>query len=177
MLDAPRFLSDSRVTAVDRGTATHTVLEQIDFGNGHDAAAVRAEVDRLQTAGRLTREQAAVVDVDAIVWLMSTDIGRQLRAGNVRREVPVYFAHGDAADCQDRVMVRGRIDALVPDAAGGWRIVDYKTDQVRGDALEARTAEYAGQLRLYRSALDRITGGRVRGASLVFLDAREIRHV
>ena len=177
-LHRPHFLAATALTPADRGSATHAVLERIDFAAADTDAGVRAEVDRLRASGCITAEQADAVDVTSIVWLMSTDLGRQLRgsAAEVRREVPIYFAHGDG-DGLDRTMARGRVDAVVPDGTGGWRIVDYKTDRVTGDALAARVSDYAGQMRLYTEALNRITGGRVTGATLVFLHARQMRDV
>ena len=181
VLDLPKFVADAPLAATDRGTATHTVLEHLDFAAAADEAAVIAAVARLVTSGRLTQPSADAVDVDAILWLLSTDVGARLRAhaSDVRREVPVYFAQPSGAsvvtaDPMDQVMARGRVDLLVPDGAGGWTIVDYKTDRVEGPALERRAEEYAGQLRLYREAIGRITGKPVTDAVLVFLHPRVV---
>ncbi len=186
VLDRPKFLAgDGAVQATDRGTATHAVLEHLDFAAATDAAAVRAAVEKLVHARRLTRPLADAVDVDAILWLMSTEVGGRLRrhSHEVRREVPVYFAHrptgttAAADDPMDSAMARGRVDLLVPDEAGGWTIVDYKTDRVSGTALDDRVAVYAEQLRLYRRAIATITGKPVSSALLVFLDPRQVRAV
>ncbi len=181
--DPPRFLAAATpVGAADRGTATHVVLEHLNFAAVATAADVRSAVDGLTAAHRLTPDMAAAVDVDAIAWFLDTDVGRRLRAAGsaVRREVPVYFAHppatGPAVDRMDQVMVRGRLDLLVPDG-DGWLIVDYKTDRVDGAALDARVAEYAQQLVLYGRAIRTITHRRVTGAVLVFLTPREVRPV
>jgi ATP-dependent helicase/nuclease subunit A len=186
VLDQPRFLSAGKgpatVAATDRGTATHAVLERLDFATAATAADVVAQVAELAAARRITAAEAAAVDVESIVWLLSTDTGRLLRAAGagLRREVPVYFAHPPealpTADPMDHVMARGRLDVLVPDG-DGWLIVDYKTDRVSGDAIDHRAKEYAEQLKLYRAAIERITGKPVTGTALVFLDPREVRNV
>ena len=176
--DLPKFLAgDAPLQATDRGTATHLVLERLDFATAATAADIQGQVARLTTAGRLTPPAAAAVDVDAILWLMSTDVGRLLRAraADLRREVPIYFAQ-PAADPADAVMVRGRVDLIVPDG-DGWLIVDYKTDRVAGDALDRRADEYAGQLKLYGAAMTRITGTDATRAVLVFLHPRQVRQV
>ena len=174
-LVGPAFLAESTVTAVDRGAATHAVLERIDFAQTSSAAAVAAEVSRLAAAGRITDGQAAAVDVDAILWLMSTDVGLRLRSPGVRREVPIYFAQPtvDGTDAGDAVMVRGRVDAVVPDGQR-WLIVDYKTDRVSGEGVAARAKEYEPQMRLYAAAVERITGRAASGWAVVFLHDRQV---
>ena len=183
VLDKPRFMVEQLpVQATDRGTATHAVLERLDFAAATTADAVRAAVATLAAEGRITDAEAAAVDVDAILWLMSTEVGRLLRerAADVRREVPIYFAQPSPAeptgDCLDMVMARGRIDALLPDGAG-WLVVDYKTDRVVGQAVAERAAAYGGQLQLYRDAITTITNGAAVGYAMVFLHAREIVRV
>ena len=62
--------------------------------------------------------------------------------------------------------MHGTID-LAYEAGGAWRVVDFKTDEVRGGLAE--TADpYLPQLALYASALERATGQRPE-ASLLFL--------
>ena len=50
-------------------------------------------------------------------------------------------------------------------------IIDYKTDHVRGAAVERRAETYAGQLRAYAAAMECITGKTVRECALYFLAA------
>ena len=175
VLDGPAFLAAAGVSAVDRGTATHAVLERIDLAAATSAEAVRSAVAGMVSAGQLADAAAAAVDVDAIVWLTTaSEVGDLLRGKSVRREVPIYFVEGDGDACPDHVMVRGRIDALVPEADGRWLIVDYKTDRVSGDGVADRAAAYAAQVGLYRRAVDRITSGRAGRTALVFLHARRV---
>jgi len=47
-------------------------------------------------------------------------------------------------------------------------VVDFKTDRVYGDALQARAREYAPQLNAYAEALSEITGRPVRRRVLWF---------
>ncbi len=181
-LALPKFLADDpSIHATDRGTATHAVLEHLDFKAADTTADIERQIRALTDSKRLTPALAAAVDVEAIAWMMSTEIGRQLRdnADRLQRELPVHFPNpheADAADPMDRSMIRGRVDLMVPDG-DGWLIVDYKTDRVTGDAIKTRADEYAGQLSLYRTAIGRIAGQPVTGAVLVFLHPREVRRV
>jgi ATP-dependent helicase/nuclease subunit A len=180
VLELPLFLGAvAEMSAADRGTATHAVLEFLKLEDADSAGAIRGQIDRFVSERRLTAEEADQVDVDAILWMMNQDVGRLLRdhAANVKREVPIYFDTGDTAvDPMDRQMVRGRIDLMV-DHAGGWTIVDYKTDRVHGEKIDDRVEIYAGQLKLYAAAVRRITGKPVNGATLVFLTPRQVREV
>ena len=191
VLDRPKFLTRGTrpASATDRGTATHVVLEHLDFAAVRTDADVRALVVKLTRDGRLTEELAGEVDVGTITWLLSSDLGNRLRAAGsgLRREVPVYFLEpsGNAAAASlttlttgpmDEVMARGRLDLLVPEG-DGWSLVDYKTDRVDGEQIDGRAATYAGQLRLYAAAIRRITGQPVIGATLVFLTPRQLRQV
>ncbi|HSV16608.1 MAG TPA: helicase-exonuclease AddAB subunit AddA, partial [Tepidisphaeraceae bacterium] len=177
VLPKPAFLvGDLPPDAVDRGSATHAVLERLDFADAADAGAIARQIDGMVAARRLLAEHAKLVDVASILWLLQQDIGRMLRenAPRLLREVPVYLAADSAGakDPLDRAMIRGRIDVLVP-VGDGYTLVDYKTDRVGGDALADRAKSYAAQLALYRDAIERITGKRVTRTVIVFLQARE----
>jgi ATP-dependent exoDNAse (exonuclease V) beta subunit len=72
-------------------------------------------------------------------------------------EVPfaVREAGGDVP-----TVVNGTID-LIYNAAGEWRLVDYKTDRQGGEDHAALEARYASQLRAYEDAWRQVTGGSV----------------
>ncbi len=178
-LDLPAFLSSDRPpNAADRGTATHAVLEHFNFAS--DASDIETQIRKMVEDRKLTQASADEVDVPAIAWFLQSEVGQlvRARAGELRRELPVYFSDEsvDAVCAMDKPMVRGRIDLLVP-TDRGWLIVDYKTDRVTGDEIETRTGLYAAQLRLYRQALHRITGQTAGDAVVVYLHPREIRTV
>jgi len=71
------------------------------------------------------------------------------------------------------VVLRGVID-LVHESAEGWRILDYKSDQLDGlaDVDAELLARYGPQLAQYRVAWERVTGGKVASAELVALRAK-----
>lgn len=172
--------AEADVSATDRGTFTHTVLEHLDFSQANDQQQIRRQVDALVARRILTAEQAAAVDLEAIAWLMGTPVGQLLRqqAGALLRELPFYLAT-DHRDCEpttdplDRLMVRGRIDLVIPQD-GGFVVLDYKTDRVNGRFIDARADAYRGQVSLYRQALQSILGKPVLAAHLAFLTPRRI---
>ena len=169
-------------SAAERGTATHLVLQHLDFARPLDAADVDAQIERLVARRLVTPEQGAAVDRAAVEWFVGTDIGRLMRdhVTGVMRELPVYFAAPadvagatPSADPQDRVMVRGRLDAMVVTPAG-LTIVDFKTDAVEGDRMHDRIALYRPQLEQYRRAIEQITGLPVVRVCLAFLAPRVV---
>jgi ATP-dependent helicase/nuclease subunit A len=183
LLSQPTFLAGQLpLDAADIGTATHAVLEHFDFSRMGEADVLEKQIQRLVETGRLTKKMADVVDREAILWFLQSEIGQLLgkNAAGLKRELPIYYANpSDAADLEDPMdqqMVRGRIDLLAPTPVG-WMIVDYKTDRVKDEALDQRAALYAGQLEIYRKAIRQITGTVEVSAVLVFLHPREIRSV
>jgi ATP-dependent exoDNAse (exonuclease V) beta subunit len=79
-----------------------------------------------------------------------------------------------AQDLRPACMVlRGVID-LVHQSGEGWRILDYKSNQLDGIAdMDAELlARYGPQLAQYKSAWEQATGGKVESSELVALRAK-----
>lgn len=122
-----------------------------------------------------------MINRDGIIWLMNSPVGQLLRqhAQVLRRELPIYFAAAPelfeggqrSSDPMDRVMVRGRIDLLVP-TPRGLVIVDYKTDRVSAEQVESRADQYREQMRHYRDAVEAVTKKKVAAVHLAFLTPR-----
>jgi ATP-dependent helicase/nuclease subunit A len=126
----------------------------------------------------LTPAEAALGDRADLLWLIGSEIGTLLKsnAAALKREVPIYFAapapDGSSPDALDQVMVRGRIDLLVPTPTGPV-LIDYKSDRISQDDVPERARFYAPQLNAYRTALEKITA-RPSATYLVFLAPRVI---
>ncbi len=73
---------------------------------------------------------------------------------------------------EDFTVVQGIIDVLVW-TPGGLVIIDYKTDNVAGEALQRRTEAYRGQIELYARAAHEILRHPVLGKWLYFLAPRQ----
>jgi len=170
------------LAGVDRGTAFHQFLEHLDFSRPLTREDLAGQLRMLVRRRLMTPEQAEAICFDDIEWFFATDLGRALcrNAAGLLRELPIYYAmapdrfgHTASSDPKDQVMMRGRIDLLVPEN-GGYAIVDYKTDRVNADDAERRAELYRGQMSLYREAVERILRRPVHAAHLVFLSARRI---
>lgn len=186
--DPPAFLpagapeAAAALTAAERGTAVHAVLAGLPLAPMAEAD-VRAHVEALVRAGRLTAAQAAAVPCDALSWLTRTPLyGRMAASVRVERELP--FSHAvpaaalfGAAAGAEPVLLQGVIDCcFLTDA--GWVLVDYKTDRVPpGEPAARQAAAHAPQLRLYAGALAQLTGLPVAERLVVLLSARAIEPV
>jgi ATP-dependent helicase/nuclease subunit A len=183
-LETPRcLLAKNDLSAADVGSATHVVLQHLDFTRPCADDDLAIQINDLVSRRLITQAEAKHVDLAAIEWFVTTDLARRLAtAGDrLRRELDFYlavapdeFPGGLASDeAGDRVMIRGRIDAMWVDDAG-LSVVDYKTDRVDAEQLAARSRFYGPQVALYRRAMERISGREVAGVHLVFLAARRI---
>ena len=162
------------------GAATHRALRHLDFRRSSNAADVATQIEEFVARRLLTADEAARVDTDALAWLMSSEIGALLRehAGALRRELPVYAAvpaPGVPAGGPDQVMLRGRIDLLLP-LTDRTVLIDYKTDTVTADEVPERAAKYALQLEAYADAVATITARPV-DAAFVFLRPRVVHRL
>ena len=162
-------------TGTERGVATHLVLQYMDFSKTGSIAEINHEIARLEEEKFITAREAEAVDAEAIDGLFRSPLGRRmLAAKNMRREFKFSLLVGAdevfGAAVGEQVLLQGVVDCCI-EADGELVIIDYKTDRVRGAAVERRAETYAGQLRAYAAAMERITGKPVRECALYFLAA------
>lgn len=169
---------DKPVTGAERGTASHLVLQYMDFSKGGSIEEIRGEIERLRQRRFLSDREAAAVDAKAIADLFSSSLGQRiLKAEKVQREFKFSILcdagelFGTAAG--EQVLLQGVVDCFIEEA-GELTIIDYKTDYVQGEeGLAEKVKLYSGQLHAYAQALYRICGKRVRQCVLYFLRARQ----
>ena len=167
---------EHRLTAAERGTATHRTLQYLHFADARTPEGIRAQVQALAARGLLTAREAQAVNTASLLQLMRTPLGAALAAaeaaGTLRREFrfsllcPAETFFPGAGE--EQVLLQGVVDAWF-ETKDGLVIVDYKTDRIHPDAVPERTAYYAAQLRAYAGAMARITGRPVCRRTLYFL--------
>ena len=171
-LTRPKFFQERQgLTAAERGTATHLVLQYLDFTDFD----VADQVDRLRLRQLLTEEQAAAVDCRALERFLTSPLAEDIRNGkNVLREYRFTLLmdageYDPAATGGDRILLQGVVDCCFETEAG-ITVVDFKTDYVRTAAETARRAEhYRSQLEAYSRALEQVLEKRVVRRVLYFL--------
>ena len=166
------------LTGAEKGTATHLVLQVMDFARTGSEEQIREEIRRLREQCFLSEREAAAVDAGAIAALFASPLGRRMQAARTLRREFHFSLLCDAADFfpvegGEQVLLQGVVDCCLEDE-DGITVIDYKTDRVKSRAeAEARAGVYTGQLRAYAGALERICKKPVKECLLYFLNVGE----
>lgn len=158
----PDFMRDSMAErAVSRGTAAHKLMEHLPIAK-HSFASVNACLKELTDRGTLTKKEAEGIYAANIVDFFSKGLGsRMLASPRVERELA--FNHRVKAnsvfdaDTDETLLLQGIIDCCFIEG-GEWVLIDYKTDYVPKGGAKEVAMSHAKQLRLYKSALEELTG-------------------
>jgi ATP-dependent helicase/nuclease subunit A len=152
----------AQISAVDRGTIVHRLLERADLSA--DAA---VESRRLADG----EDEAIRGDLRRMLsGVLGGEVGNLVRrAARVERELPL-------AMMVDGVELSGVIDLAVQAPGGAWTVLDYKSNDIsRAGRLEQLVRHYRPQLELYALAMERAGLGDVSHCALVFLNGPEVR--
>ena len=169
----PRFLEEtSGMTAAERGSLMHFVLQHMDFGGEVSEAGIKRQLEDMIRMELLTEVQARNVNIDGIVGFLNSDLGRRMtEAGRLYREMPFTMevecseVFGSKAGCGhegETVVLQGIIDCWFEEE-GKLVLVDYKTDYVPEGELSRIKEKYRTQIEYYARALSQITGKEVSG--------------
>lgn len=169
--ETPRFLAARQSDAARRGTATHLFMQFFDFENAARCGA-EAELARLRTAGFLTAEDAALVNLREVERFLHSPLFAEMRAATRIFREQRFNLRLPAADFttdqalrealrEECILVQGVIDCFFFDAAGNITLVDYKTDRMHGTRAEAEEQlrrAHARQLSYYKQAIEALCG-------------------
>ena len=188
----PKFLlptaADSELRGSEIGLAHHNFLQWVDLARILDRDGLKEESARLVAANLLSAQQAAALELPAIARFWNSELGGLIlqHKENVQRELPFTVRLTRDTDASipllsripegEFIVVQGAIDLAVLLPKEIW-IVDFKTDQVAGNALAEKAREYSVQLRLYALALTEIYRKPVTRCWLHFLHPGETRQV
>jgi ATP-dependent helicase/nuclease subunit A len=164
----PRFgTAESGAGGAAIGVAHHSFLQSLKLSKISGTTGPEEEAARLVKAGLLSGEQAALLDLEAIKRFWRSELGKQilLHQSAVQRELAftVRLTRQTQPSISilnqipegEFIVVQGAVDLAVLLPGEIW-IVDFKTDQVSGKALDERVREYSVQLQLYGIALNQI---------------------
>ena len=147
-----------RLSAAAIGTAMHTCMERIDFARALEEGLtyITQTVEKLHEKGILTDEEFQEVRFEDIDAFFRTETGeRAAMAPKLKREQEFLLQkeiNGVPA------VVQGVIDCWFEDEKG-LVLIDYKNSWAADDQAEDEIVDrYAGQVRLYREALELATG-------------------
>ncbi len=136
--------------AATAGTAVHTVMQYIDYETD-TIDGVKKAVEKMTEEGLLTEREASLVDSEAILKTLESDIIREAKKYPIKREQP-FVMYVDADGKSGKVLVQGVIDLLI-DEGDGYVVVDFKTGWAKESELADR---YASQLALYAQGVEKI---------------------
>lgn len=176
--DRPKFMQQKSMTAAERGTLYHAVMQYITLDPSIDDKVIAQTLARMVQVQLITPEQRQAVDAAVIETFFKSALGqRMLQSRKVQREVP--FSYGlkaadiypgvDQRTAQETVLIQGVIDCLFAEE-DGLVLVDYKTDHVGKSNLEQCAEKYKLQIHLYAKAIESILQQPVKEKYLFFFD-------
>lgn len=179
LYNRPSFMQSKSVTAAERGTAMHTVMQHIDLENLITETSVTSLIEELVKKEILSAELADVINIEQIINFFATPLGERLVAAkHVYREVPFSYALDEQSNGKfngEPILVQGVIDLLFEDDLG-IVLLDYKTDTIKGKFANFAEAEitlknrYRVQIDLYNKAIEDIIQKPLHEKYLFFFD-------
>lgn len=162
----PSFIrtTEDAITATDRGSAYHKVMELIDFSDKD----VKSQINKFVEKQLISKAWADSVNVTKIQKVLESKIGERMakaqKNGALYKEQP--FVLGIEANRvkpdypkEELLLLQGIIDVFFVEE-DGIILLDYKTDAIKtGKELIDR---YKVQLDYYQEALERIVGKKVK---------------
>jgi ATP-dependent helicase/nuclease subunit A len=137
------------------GTLVHAVMEEIDFTNPCDFDAIIRRQAPLHLANEANFDLNLTIDMVGR-FLASARAAQIVAASEVHRELEFLLAWPPENPRPGGQYLQGFIDCLYRDPAGGWHIVDYKTNNITAQTLEQEAAKYEMQMLIYALAAEKI---------------------
>lgn len=180
----PLFLQQKKLTAAEKGTVMHFVMQHIRLDESLHEEALRKQIESMVEKELLLQEQAQAVDIEALLQFFATELGKRLaQAAFIRREIPFTLAlkaseaYADWRSQEEVVLLQGIIDCVFEDDKGVV-LLDYKTDAlIHPDAdydISRLKEKYSIQLRLYARAIEEIWNKTVTEKYLYLFDGGHV---
>ena len=182
------------MTYAEIGSLTHFVMQHLAFDQYQGEAIdswVASEISRLVSEEYLTKEEAALIKVETLVWFLQDRYGQQLFKHHQTLQREQAFSYLLPAKwlfkaqlteetmpqlADDQLLVHGIIDTFY-ETDDGLVILDYKTDRYRqygnvprSEQIELIADKYKFQLSLYAQALSQAKAKPVKDVCVVLLD-------
>lgn len=160
LMSVPMFMLGDELSAAGKGTATHKVMQFIDFFAAEKD--LQSELERLKEWEFITDAEYNAVDTARIEAFIKSELFLRMKSSDtLEREMrfittlPAGFLYEDAdVSVKDEpIVVQGAMDCVFIED-GAVVIVDFKTDRVK-EGLELKK-RYARQLDIYAEACKKI---------------------
>ena len=155
----PQFMNKDKMSAANRGTAMHKVMQFFDFTKWETP---ESELERLVEWEFISEEEANIINCEALKKFFESDIFKRIskaeswhREMRFLTELPVLIADKtlDPKFEDEKIIVQGAVDICFVEN-GEVVILDFKTDRI--DNLEQLSSAYGEQLNLYSGACEKI---------------------
>ncbi len=171
LIKKPRFLeSSSNMSAAEKGTILHYVLQHLDLSRVESRQEIQNQVSHMVAAEMLTDEQTKVLNINKILKFFDSPLGKRLlKAQRIYREIPfnielsaseVFKELSIEAYEEQKVLLQGVIDCCFIEN-DMIILLDYKTDYVPDGKTDELREKYSIQLEYYKKALEQITNMKV----------------
>ncbi len=162
------------ISATDRGTITHFVLQHMNMENTRTPSETSAEIDKMAETGIISAVQRGTVNDTALYEFFESDLGKRLKnAKQVWKEFSFYttakaeeFFEGAK---NEEILLQGTIDCFFREDNGKIVLLDYKTDKITENDILKRGRKYLIQLKYYKEGLEKIIEEQIDEAYICFL--------
>lgn len=157
-LTSLRSLTESSaVSAAQRGSLIHLVMEKLDFDSIHTQKDVISFLNGMREKGLITQQEQEVIPVSAIFRFCTSPLGERLKnSPEIYRETPFNIAIDGGIlspnSAGTRVQLQGIIDCYFREN-DRYIIIDYKTDHITQHNYQQKIKDYQNQLLFYKKAL------------------------
>lgn len=155
----PSFMSDGGITAAERGTAMHKVIEFIDFEKTDD---LETEIERLYEWQFISEREMKAVSREKLKAFFESDLFARIKQSPLVKREMRFLTELEAKKIDpsldslfegEMIVVQGAVD-LCFEENGGITVLDFKTDRVVDIKRLAET--YGEQLSIYAAACEKI---------------------
>ncbi len=164
VLRRPVFQGERPLTPTQRGTALHMVMQYLNYDRTGSFADIADEITRLVEGQYITPQQGNAVNPADILAFFRSELGLRLRRSpRVEREFKFsllcpaadYYPEAPAGE---EVLLQGVVDCWFMEEDGTATVLDFKTDRVGLDQVDARAEDYRPQLKAYSRVLSQAAG-------------------
>lgn len=193
----PSFLKEKKLTGKKRGDCYHKLMRLLSFEAGNYAEQIKILEERF------SKEEYKAIDVPQIISFFESDLGkRAVKSSRICKEIPLYteisftelfgrFSDGEENEedkktgkdnksldgkeldkkFTERPFVQGVADMFFYED-GEIVLVDYKTN--RRPTADGLKKEYRNQLRIYKKAIEEMTGVKVKECWIYSFEIGEV---
>ena len=160
-LNKPKFLENiTKVTAAEKGTLMHLILQKINFNKDFHSEDLEELINTLILKNIIKENQAKEIDRNKILRFLESDFTKRIKTAKlVEKERPFYIniPANEIFDeeTEDEILVQGIIDLFFIDENDRLILVDYKTDFVKNGEENILIQKYKKQLELYKDAIEK----------------------